>query len=77
MGIFGGNRELAGEDDTKSPTFISASFEYSIRLAWSSPVPTISPLILLLSTHTPNLLSGEVNNVTDEYPLIVGIKRKF
>jgi len=32
MGIFGGNKELAGEDDTKSPTFISASFEYSIKL---------------------------------------------
>ena len=32
MGIFGGNKELAGEDDTKSPTFISASYEYSIRL---------------------------------------------
>ena len=27
MGIFGGNKELAGEDDTKSPTFISAAFE--------------------------------------------------
>ena len=27
MGIFGGNRELAGDDDTKSPTFISASYE--------------------------------------------------
>ena len=27
IGIFGGNKVLAGEDDTKSPTFISASFE--------------------------------------------------
>ena len=27
IGIFGGNRVLAGEDYTKSPTFISASFE--------------------------------------------------
>ena len=66
MGIFGGNKELAGEDDTKSPSFISASFEYSNRVGWSPPVPTISPLILTLSTHTPNLLSGEVNNVTEE-----------
>ena len=66
MGIFGGNKELAGEDDTKSPTFISASFEYSIRLGWSSPEPTSTPLVWLLSTHAPNLLSGEVNNVTEE-----------
>ena len=27
IGIFGGNKVLAGEDETKSPTFISASFE--------------------------------------------------
>ena len=27
IGIFGGNKVLAGEDDIKSPTFISASFE--------------------------------------------------
>ena len=27
IGIFGGNKVLAGEDDTKSPTLISASFE--------------------------------------------------
>ena len=45
MGIFGGNKELAGEDETTSPTFISASFEYSIRLGWSSPEPTSIPLI--------------------------------
>ena len=27
IGIFGGNNVLAGDDDTKSPTLISASFE--------------------------------------------------
>ena len=27
IGIFGGNKVLAGEDDIKSPTFISAFFE--------------------------------------------------
>ena len=45
IGIFGGNNVLAGDDDTKSPTLISASFEYSIRLGKSSPKPTSNPLI--------------------------------
>ena len=65
MGIFGGNSVLAGDDDTKSPTLISASFEKSINLGWSSPEPTSMPLIWILSTQTPNLLAGEVIKVTD------------
>ena len=32
IGIFGGNKVLAGEDETKSPTFKSTSFEKSINL---------------------------------------------